>query len=112
MTWSKRRFASKDNVHSLRTIEEAWTLLAVNVLLLAIEDVRANKEAYQRIKARHWLLSPAARFMADAVMDVEFDWEGWVLADCPVMAHYEQRRDKATNKRRRAVRRASAETAD
>lgn len=71
--------------YSPKTIEEAWCHLAVSVLLLAIEDARKNRDPLKRAKAKTWLLSPAAAFLFDTVMDVNFDLRAWVLNDCPMM---------------------------
>jgi hypothetical protein len=68
-----------------KTIEEAWTNLAFAVLLLAIEDVRKNRDPYKREQAKAWLLTPAAEFLFDAVTDIKFDLHKWVLNDCPMM---------------------------
>ena len=71
--------------YSPMTIEEAWQHLAASVLLLAIEDARKNRDPYKRARAKTWLLSPAAEFLFDAVMDSHFDLRKWILDDCPMM---------------------------
>ena len=76
---------AKSYNYSPVTIEQAWLNLAANVLLLAIEDVRKNRDCYKRARAKDWLLSPAAEFLFDAVMDINFDLRKWILDDCPTM---------------------------
>lgn len=71
--------------YSSVTIEQAWMNLAADVLLLAIEDARKNSDSYKRVQAKAWLLSPAAEFLFDAVMDINFDLRKWILDDCPTM---------------------------
>jgi hypothetical protein len=71
--------------YSPETVEDAWGHLAVSVLLQAIEDTRKNRDPLKRAQAKAWLLSPAAAFLFDAVMDVNFDFRAWVLNDCPMM---------------------------
>lgn len=71
--------------YSPEKVEDAWFHLATSVLLLAIEDARKNRDPNKRAKAKAWLLSPAAEFLFDAVMDVNFDLRKWILEDCPVM---------------------------
>lgn len=77
----------KSYSYSPATIEEAWMNLAANVLLFAIEDVRKNRDPYKRAKAKAWLLSPAAQFLFEAVMEPKFDLREWILNDCPMMDH-------------------------
>ena len=71
--------------YSPKSIEDAWRHLAVSVLLLAIEDARKNRDPLKRAKAKAWLLSPAAAFLFETVIDVNFDLRAWVLNDCPMM---------------------------
>lgn len=76
---------AKSYDYSPESIEQAWLNLAANVLLFAIEDVRKNRDPYKRESAKTWLLSPAAEFLFDAVMDINFDLHKWILDDCPTM---------------------------
>lgn len=81
------RVGSKKNRldYSPETVEEAWQHLASSVLLQAIEDARKHRDPLKRAQAKAWLLSPAAAFMFDAVMNIDFDLRAWVLNDCPAM---------------------------
>lgn len=69
--------------YSPKSIEEAWRHLATSILLLAIEDTRKHQDPIKRASAKAWLLSPAATFLFDAVMDINFDLREWILNDCP-----------------------------
>ncbi|MFZ5910409.1 MAG: hypothetical protein ACOYYU_10375 [Chloroflexota bacterium] len=67
------------------TIEQAWFNLASDVLQLAIEDARHARKAYDREKAKNWLLSPAAGLLFDSLLETDLDLEAWVKAGCPPM---------------------------
>lgn len=81
----KRDVPNKSYVNDPKSIGEAWLYLALSILLLAIEDVRQTRDEHKRKRAKEWLLSPAALFMADTLMEIDFDWQKWVLANCPVV---------------------------
>lgn len=81
----KRGTQKKSLRYEPETIEDAWAHLAVSVLELAIEDARKNRDPLKRAKAKAWLLSPAAAWMFDTVMNRDFDLHEWVLNDCPKM---------------------------
>lgn len=78
----KRDAPNKSYVNDPKSIDEAWLYLALSILLLAIEDVRQTRDEHKRERAKEWLLSPAALFMADTLLEIDFDWQKWVLADC------------------------------
>jgi hypothetical protein len=84
---AKKRGKKKNLRYEPETIEEAWAHLAVSVLELAIWDARKNRDPLQRAKAKAWLLSPAAAWMFDALIDKDFDLRAWVLNDCPEIKH-------------------------
>ena len=71
----KRVVPNKSYVHDPKSIDEAWLYLALSILLLAIEDVRQTRDEHKRKRAKEWLLSPAALFMADTLMEIDFDWQ-------------------------------------
>ncbi len=81
----KRDAPNKSYVNDPKSIDEAWLYLALSILLLAIEDVRQTRDEHKRKRAKEWLLSPAALFMADTLLGIDFDWQKWVLADCPLV---------------------------
>lgn len=64
-------------------VEQAWRNLACDVLLLAIEDVRKDRDQFKREMAKYWLLSPVAKLFFDALLPMEIDIETWVKAGCP-----------------------------
>lgn len=80
-----KKSVNKSLEYAPASIQEAWILLAANVLLFAIEDVRKNRNPEKRARAKEFLLTPAARFMFDTVMDIDFDLQTWILDDCPMM---------------------------
>lgn len=84
MPKSKRDAPNKSYVNDPQSVDEAWLYLALSILLLAIEDVRQTRDDRKRKAAKQWLLSPAALFMADILLNTDFDWQRWVEADCPV----------------------------
>ncbi len=65
------------------TIEEAWRNLATDILLLAIKDVRQNRDQRKRERAKAWLLSPAATLFFDEIINPHFDLSSWIEANCP-----------------------------
>jgi hypothetical protein len=72
-------------VHTHRevTIKEAWRNLAADILLMAIKDVRQDRDPRKREKAKTWLLSPAAALFFDEIINPYFDLSVWVAANCP-----------------------------
>lgn len=72
------------------TIEQAWFNLASDVLQLAIEDARENRDACQRERAKTWLLSSAARLLFDSLLETDIDLKAWVLAGCPELGNHER----------------------
>jgi len=75
----------QSNRYDPKTIDEAWLYLATNVLLLAIEDVRHNRNPEKREWAKAWLLSPAAQMFFYTIIDPDFDVRAWVKNNCPMM---------------------------
>lgn len=69
------------------TIREAWFHLASSILIYAIEDARSNPDPRKRAWAKEWLLSPAAQFLFETVMDNTdiINIREWVLAGCPML---------------------------
>jgi hypothetical protein len=76
---------NKSSVILPETMDEAWLNLATDVLLLAIEDVRHNRNPEKREWAKGWLLSPAAELFFDTIISPGFDVQAWVKSDCPMM---------------------------
>ena len=69
--------------HPPETIEEAWFNLACDVLLLAIDDVRQNRDQKKQQSAKAWLLSQAGQLFFESVIDPQFDVREWVGKNCP-----------------------------
>lgn len=89
----KRDRPNKSYFNNVNSADQGYLMLALNILLLAIEDVRQTRDERKRRNAKEWLLSPAALFMADLLMDIDisFDWKSWVMADCPVVKRIRQK---------------------
>ena len=83
--------------HPPETIEEAWLNLAADVLLLAIDDVRQNRDREKRKKAKAWLRSPAGQLFFESVIDPQFDVRGWVKKNCPNLGLKRKMRNGKSN---------------
>lgn len=87
MTKSYKGVPNKSYVNSPRSVDEAWAILATNILLLAIEDVRQERDVLKRAKAKEWLISPAAKLFFETIIAPDFDIPEWVEANCPVLGN-------------------------
>lgn len=75
----------------INAVEQSWLNLAADILQLAIEDARANRDGYQRAKARNWLKSPGARLLFDSLIgEADIDLTAWVLAGCPELGNHDR----------------------
>ncbi|RJP51152.1 MAG: hypothetical protein C4583_09185 [Anaerolineaceae bacterium] len=73
------------------TIEQAWLNLAADVLQLAIEDARENRDPCQRERAKTWLLSPGAKLLFDSLLETDIDIEAWIKLGCPKLGKHDRR---------------------
>jgi hypothetical protein len=75
------KFQVPKPVHS---VLQGWVNLASEILRLAIEDARQEKDPINADKAKYWLLSPAGRYLFEFFLsDADVDIKDWVLAGCP-----------------------------
>lgn len=68
-------------------VKQAWLNLASDILLLAIEDARQERDPHKRDDARSWLLTPAAKYLIETLLPGldDIDINDWVLAGCPIL---------------------------
>jgi hypothetical protein len=65
-------------------IDQAYINLVSDILRLAIEDARQEKDPDMRDQAKAWLLSPWASYLFEFLMpEADINISEWVEAGCP-----------------------------
>ena len=72
----------------INVVEQAWLNLASDILQLAIEDARQERDPLKRQWALTWLLSPGARLLFDSLLETtDIDLEAWIKLGCPELGN-------------------------
>ena len=84
---ARPRKKTRADIHVItpyHSIEQGWMYLASEILRLAIEDARQDKDPANSYKARQWLCSPMGKYYFEFFFPEEdINIDEWVLAGCP-----------------------------